>query len=914
MMKRGYLFRVFGLACLFLALFAVPMPAAASTFVVNVADDVDDGSCDDSHCSLREAINAANANSGADTITFDIPGPGPHVILLTDMLTISDDQVHIDGSSQPSYSGSPVIVLDGGNTICRGLWIASNDNVVVGLSFVRFNCTALSAAIHVWGGVLGGGENNRIEKNYIGVDPFGSPAGNVYGVMVWGPRNTIHGNVISGNFIGILATNEKQTIEGNLIGTDPSGTSTSPGHMNVTGILLQTGADNTRIGGADPSQRNLISGNDLGIDIESERNEITGNLIGTNLAGDAALPNLNGVNVHGDFNSIGGANTGEGNVISGNHGQALYIGGNHNAVFGNLIGTDLSGMTGLPNFVGINVFGEENQIGGSGPGESNVVSGNEVGIWFPQPANDNHVIGNRIGTSIDGTSPLGNTYGIKILWGAHNNAIGGFDPNEGNLIAFNAAEGIHIGYDAYENPILGNTIHTNNIGIWVYTDAIRNNISQNSIYGNIGLGIDLETIGVNPNDPGDADIGANALLNYPEITSAGTTSVSGTACAGCTVELFVSDQDPSGHGEGRTYIDTAIADTSGNFTIPVFFPIMPCTRVTATATDSGDNTSEFSENARIGLCLSLPWPWLVIIFVALVGLGAIGGRFAGRASSLSPRKSVVIGGGIGAVLAAGLLTLAVLLHAIQIELPGRAQVSEPPMPMCEDYLDPAGFSPQDGAVFEADDDPLLKWSITEPLTEGQIRWRVDLLDPGNLEHSQTTSGNSLLFSTFDVSPLPGRRYHWRVAGEITGGAGSFEPFCTPTMWRSFQLGSLPHMEGPQELCLYTAIRSPICRASDYVEAEQIAVLQHGEGAELIALNPEYTHGKFELASMQQCWISLGMMDGPDDPAETCGVPVVDPEPKPIPLTCSPDMDQEDCEASGGEWAEGRVGAPSCICP
>jgi hypothetical protein len=138
------------------------------------------------------------------------------------------------------------------------------------------------------------------------------------------------------------------------------------------------------------------------------------------------------------------------------------------------------------------------------------------------------------------------------------------------------------------------------------------------------------------------------------------------------------------------------------------------------------------------------------------------------------------------------------------------------------------------------------------------------------------------------------------------------------MWRSFQLGSLLHMEGPQELCLYTAIRNPICRASDYVDADQIAVLQHGESAVLIALNPELTHGQFELSSTQQCWISLGMMEGPEDPVETCGVPIVDPEPRPDEPPpagdCSPDMDQEACEASGGTWSEGGVGAPGCICP
>jgi hypothetical protein len=120
------------------------------------------------------------------------------------------------------------------------------------------------------------------------------------------------------------------------------------------------------------------------------------------------------------------------------------------------------------------------------------------------------------------------------------------------------------------------------------------------------------------------------------------------------------------------------------------------------------------------------------------------------------------------------------------------------------------------------------------------------------------------------------------------------------------------------VCIYTAIRNPTCRESDYVESTQIAVLQHGESAELAALNPELTHGKFELASMEQCWISLGLMEGPENPVETCAVPMVDPEPKPTdppaPLICSPDMDQAACEASGGVWTGGAASAPSCTCP
>jgi len=832
MQKEKPITRALVYACMIVALLAVPVPAEASSFVVNAADDVDDGSCDDYHCSLREAINAANANPGADSITFDIPGPGPHVIMLTDELIISDDRTFIDGSSQPGYSGSPIIVLDGGLTLCRGLWITSNDNTVVGLSFIRFRCPALSIAIHIWGGVPGGGERNLIENNHIGFDGSGSPAGNNTGVMLDGPENIVRGNVISGNNRGIVADGRGQVIEGNRIGTDPTGMSNDPVYRNYKGIVLQAGSDGTRIGGADPSERNLISGNGTGIEIESNMTDVFGNFIGTNHTGDAAIPNVNGIIVHGDENHIGGPNPGEGNIISGSRAEALVVHGDKNEVFGNMIGTDHSGMTSVQPSGGIFVSGEENVIGGSAPGEGNLISGNDyVGLHFNFSAVGNSVIGNKIGTSIDGASPMGNQWGIIMLWGARGNVVGGLNPNEGNLIAFNRLEGILIAEDSIENLIQGNTIHTNDTGIWASTfftplnwPAMRNRISRNRIYGNTGLGIDLETAGVTPNDPGDLDSGANELLNFPEFDSVGTASVSGTACAGCIVELFISDQDPSGHGEGQMYIGSATTDASGSFTIPVLFPgPSSCTHVTATATDAAGNTSEFSLTHVVG-CLSMQVPWVIMIAIGLIVFAALGGFYAGRSSARSQGTTTAIGAGIGVILAAALVLLAIVLPFVEIELPQRAQAQQPRMDMCEQYLDPAGFSPTYGDVFEIDEDPRLEWPDAGHLPEGQIRWRVELLGHENLELSQWTSDTSLLFSTFGRSPLPGTRYLWRVAGEQAVEGGPFEEFCTSITWRSFQMGSLPDMEGPPEMpdvCLYTAIRNPTCRASDYVESTQI---------------------------------------------------------------------------------------------
>src|SRR5438094_10355275 len=85
------------------AVLAVPSPAEArTTYVVNAADDtVDELGCDTVHCSLREAIEAANRSGGEDTIAFDIPGRGLQTISPLSALPDLTDAVILDGTTQP---------------------------------------------------------------------------------------------------------------------------------------------------------------------------------------------------------------------------------------------------------------------------------------------------------------------------------------------------------------------------------------------------------------------------------------------------------------------------------------------------------------------------------------------------------------------------------------------------------------------------------------------------------------------------------------------------------------------------------------------------------------------------------------------------------------------------------------------
>ncbi|MEA1976571.1 MAG: hypothetical protein U9N80_01575, partial [Chloroflexota bacterium] len=119
------------------------------------------------------------------------------------------------------------------------------------------------------------------------------------------------------------------------------------------------------------------------------------------------------------------------------------------------------------------------------------------------------------------------------------------------------------------------------------------------------------------------------------------------------------------------------------------------------------------------------------------------------------------------------------------------------------------------------------------------------------------------------------------------------------------------------LCIYTSLRNVNCRTSVYVESSLIAILMQGEEAKLLYINPTFSHGKFELATEQQCWIAFWLMDGPEEPYKTCQISVVDAPP---PLesesdspVCSSNLGENDCLAAGGNWVSGATGA-NCKCP
>ena len=408
-------------------------------------------------CTLREAITRANATPETDTITFDINGP--RTISLKAPLPPLIDPVVIDGTTQPGFSGKPLIELDGsGAGRVSGLELIAGDSVVKSLVINRF----------YYVGIAVGSEDNVIQGNFIGTDPTGTVA---------------RGNAYAG--VGV------------------------PGYQGYTPLR------NNLIGGPTAADRNLISGNGWGV-IAGGGVRLLGNFIGTDHTGTKPLGN-----------GYGGIQAG----IS-------------------------------PN---ADVYAAGVAIGGPGPGEGNLISGNDgSGIVLEGGAD---VQGNKIGTTANGKKPLGNGWaGITDASG-----YGSVDARD-NIIAYNGTYGI----GAYVvGTLLRNSIHSNGLeGLHMYNDPDYDILpvvrSASQSRGRLAI--------------------TGSVYDLPEVD------------LDLEIEVFANEAcDPSGYGEGQLPLGSVSATRDGfgdaSFSISVDAPPGRFQYVTATVTTfigGYSDTSSFS--------------------------------------------------------------------------------------------------------------------------------------------------------------------------------------------------------------------------------------------------------------------------------------------------------------------------------
>jgi hypothetical protein len=520
------------------------------------------------HIGLNPHTNTIGGDTAGERNVISGNG-GSGVYILGDGNTVSGNYIgtDYDGTDSLGNVEHGVYITNGGQNNTIGGDASGERNVISGND---------DSGVYISGS---GTTNNTVSGNYIGINAdstselpnrdhgiyiIDSAQNNTIGGDTAGERNVISGNLKDGVRIEGSGT-MSNTVSGNTIGLAADGT-TGLGNDN-DGVYITGGAQNNTIGGDTAGEGNVISGNDFfGVRIEGSGttgNTVSGNYIGTDESGTDDLGNtLDGVFIVGGAqnNTVGGDTDGERNVISGNDMYGVRIedsGTTGNTISGNYIGTDESGTDERGNVSnGVSIDGAQNNtVGGATDGERNVISGNGgFGVFiFGSDATGNTVSGNYIGTDESGTDNLGNTLdGVFIVGGAQNNTVG-----PGNVIAYSGYEGVEVN----SGSTTGNTI------------------TQNSIFANDLMGIDL-TAGAN------GDIAAPVIMT----TTEGSVNVVGTACAGCTVEVFEnSDAD----GEGETYVGDTTATTGGAFTVTVSSLSDPY--LTATATDATDGTSEFSE-------------------------------------------------------------------------------------------------------------------------------------------------------------------------------------------------------------------------------------------------------------------------------------------------------------------------------
>ncbi len=507
----------------------------AATLVVNTSGDshdavpgdgiCDDGSSPDSaRCTLRAALEEAEALAGIDTITSSADSivaalflgalrmeSGPTVIMGVHGCPI------VDGFNNPPYSNNFEITSDS-NTISgltirqakrHAVYITGNGNVIGGMSTVDRNILVgngaesdESFAISIDGE---GATGNAVRGNFIGMFGNGTEVfGNANGVLISngasentvGGSNETDGNLISGNSgFGVIIRSSAfgNVVDGNIIGPDIT-EAAGPGN-SAGGVLLEDGASGNTVGSTGDSSGNLISLNGgNGVTIRgsaTSENSVRGNWIGVDGGGAHSRQNDgSGVLITDGAhdNTIGGATDNGGNIISGNLEDGVRLAGpttRSNTVVGNYLGPSRYGgwLGEYPKFnlngVAIVDGAHDNIIGGTLVEERNVISGNITSGVYLAGAGTSHnrVIGNFIGVSKYGVSSAPNGSGVIIRHGAHANIIGGTEAGEGNLISGNRLEdypfagGVVI-YDpgSDDNVVQGNFIGTDIDGV----RALRN--------------------------------------------------------------------------------------------------------------------------------------------------------------------------------------------------------------------------------------------------------------------------------------------------------------------------------------------------------------------------------------------------------------------------------------------------------
>ncbi len=530
----------------------------AQTYTVTTLNDTSDAVGNalpgpDGKVSMREAVAAANATPGPQTIEFAIPETefwlvdGVALLRLEDGLWhLTDDGTTIDFSSQATNMGDTnpdgmevgVYGLEPNGWGIAAIYIDADHCTIKGMGEVHQR----GASVRIMG------DHNRVIGCFTkGVEIDAGwqmpPASfNFIGGTEPGEGNDM-------NSVSITSWADDNVVIGNRLN-----------QVSVVGSRYSAYPKRNRVGGPTLAERNIINGfgqygtegfpTGAGVKVDyAEDTIVENNYIGVTADGMSRVVQrgIAGIDVRDAINT-----TIKDNLIAG----VRVVGVNHAA--GQIFGTAIH----------VNAVNEDNL--------------------------NTTIVGNLIGTDATGENPITTRAGITVSpatarYVPVNTIIGGENPEDANTIAFTELAGIRV------SPLV--------------TGA---RIQGNSIFSNQGLGIDLLTNtgvpGPNANDAGDIDGWANGLQNFPVLdtaeSDATSTRVVGTLSTlpgrDYTLEFFASPEcDLSGYGEGRVFLGRTSVTTDANgeaaFDATLGTATPDAWVVTATATeDAMGNTSEFS--------------------------------------------------------------------------------------------------------------------------------------------------------------------------------------------------------------------------------------------------------------------------------------------------------------------------------
>lgn len=485
------LFKFYSNILLSMALSAVSISSFATTFAVNTTDDINNGACTTTHCSLREAIIASNNTSGQNTITFDQINRGNPANTCTVAISDSDkickitvqsvlpaitSSVIIDGSipeSRSSIPGSvkspqvfaterPGIEISGellpvSNSVIRaGLFInGASDSLIKGLVINRFPGPSV---------MVMNSSNDKVISNYLGTD--------VTGKLV----STISGASCTANCYG----NRGPLGDGVFVG----------------------GSTNVQVGGKNNNERNLVSNNlNTGITLsDTSQCSVIGNFIGSDIYGITPMGNRNeSLEIRGftpDTRPLIGLipTSAQGSVATDNRLDSNLIMNSKARANLRLLGREFLYKT-----------------SSGDPGTVTTVS-----------INNTVIVNNMIGINLAGQR-IASAQGAISISDAVNGAQIGFEMIEGkitpepNIFADNAFVGVGLNTSSRSIYVLSTA--SGNTGVPV--NPVNVAVLYNKIYGYSNLGIDLAVAnlftgdGVTANDPMDVDMGPNHYQNFP---------------------------------------------------------------------------------------------------------------------------------------------------------------------------------------------------------------------------------------------------------------------------------------------------------------------------------------------------------------------------------------------------------------